>query len=163
MRYENIDDDPQPKDIQISWFASDQKAVKVPHPDLPTASLAEEPSIARLPDNRLFCTMRTLTNYIWYTMSADDGETWSATKPLLYHDHGMPLISPYFCTPIYRLHDGRYILIHHPAYKTPELLKTYKVVNAMGATGHARPSASTASTCAELGSGGNGPHVGRSR
>ena len=127
MRYENIDDNPEPKDIKISWFASDQKALKVPHPDLPIVSLVEEPSIVRLPDNRLFCTMRTKTNYIWYSTSEDDGETWSATKPLLYHDHGMPIISPIFCTPIYRLPDSRYILIHHPAYKTPELKKKYDV------------------------------------
>jgi len=132
MRYENIDDDPEPKDIEISWFASDHKAIRVPHPDLPEASLAEEPSVTRLPDNRLFCTMRTLTNCIWYTISEDDGETWSATKPLLYHDHGTPVVSPCFCTPIYRLHDGRYVLIHHPAYRTPELVKKYNVVDQIG-------------------------------
>jgi hypothetical protein len=127
MRYENIDEDPEPKDIKISWFASDHKALKVPHPEQPAASAMEEPSITRLPDNRLFCTMRTLTHYIWYSTSKDDGETWSATKPLLYHDHGQPIISPVFCTPIYRLDDGRYILIHHPAYKIPKLAKKYNV------------------------------------
>lgn len=132
MRYENIDSNPEPKDIKISWFASDHKALKVYHPDLPSASFAEEPSITRLPDNRFFCTMRTLTNCIWYSISEDDGETWSSTKPLLYHDHGFPIISPCFCTPIYKLHDGRYMIIHHPAYKTPDLLKKYKVADKQG-------------------------------
>jgi hypothetical protein len=41
-------------------------------------------------------------------------------------------VSTYFCTPIYRLHDGRYILIHHPAYKTPGLVNKYKVVDEIG-------------------------------
>ncbi len=127
MKYENIDDDPEPKDIRISWFASDHRALRVPHFDQPALSIAEEPSIVRLPDNRLFCTMRTTTHYIWYSISDDDGEKWSAPQPLLYHDHGKPIISPVFCTPVYRLSDGRYILIHHPAYKTPDLRKKYNV------------------------------------
>ena len=127
MRYENIDDDPEPKDIRISWFASDEKAIKVPHPFYPPMSDAEEPSITRLPDKRLFCTMRTRTNYIWYTISGDDGETWSTPRPLLYHDHGTPILSPVFCTPIYQLPDGRYILIHHPAFIEPELRTKYDV------------------------------------
>ncbi len=127
MRYENIDEDPEPKDIRISWFASDHTAVKVPNPPNPLKSVSQEPSIVRLPDLRLFCTMRTSTGYIWYTISEDDGETWTSTKPLLYHDHGRPVLSPLFCTPIYKLSDGRYILIHHPAFRTPELREKYDI------------------------------------
>jgi hypothetical protein len=142
MRYENIDDDPEPKNIKISWFASDHTAIKVPRPVSPIHSVSQEPSIVRLPDNRLFCTMRTSTNYIWYILSDDDGETWSTPKPLLYHDHGRPIMSPLFCTPIYQLPDGRYILIHHPAYMIPDLARKYNIPVGEGghkANTHRRP------------------------
>jgi hypothetical protein len=36
---------------------------------------------------------------------------------------------PHFCTPIYGLHDGRRVLIRHPAYKTSELLENYRVID----------------------------------
>ena len=116
MRFENIDDNPEPKDIQISWFAFGDKALRVPHYSNPMLSLAQEPSIVRLPDQRLFCTMRTASGYIWYSLSEDDGETWCTPRPLLRKDYGKPILSPVFCTPIYQMADGRYLLIHHPTY-----------------------------------------------
>ena len=34
-------------------------------------------------------------------------------RPLLRKDHGLPILQPIFCCPIYQLADGRYVLIHH--------------------------------------------------
>lgn len=113
MRYENIDDDPAPEKIEISWSAWGERALRVPHNDDPLLSVAQEPSIVRLPDQRLFCTMRTMTGYIWYSLSADDGETWCSPRPLLRKDCGLPILQPIFGCPIYQLADGRYLLIHH--------------------------------------------------
>ena len=113
MRYENIDDDPAPEQIEISWSAWGDRALRVPHNDDPLLSVAQEPSIVRLPDQRLFCTMRTMTGYIWYSLSADDGETWCSPRPLLRQDCGLPILQPIFGCPIYQLADGRYLLIHH--------------------------------------------------
>jgi hypothetical protein len=113
MRYENIDDNPQPHDIQISWFAFGERALRVPHYKEPLLSIAQEPSLVRLPDQRLFCTMRTLSGYIWYSLSEDDGETWCLPRPLLRQDHGLPILQPKCCCPIYQLADGRYVLLHH--------------------------------------------------
>jgi len=113
MRYENIDDDPQPEDIKISWSAWGDKALRVPHYEDPLLSLAHEPSVVRLPDQRLFCVMRTMTGYIWYSLSDDDGYTWCSPRPLLRKDFGLPILQPIFCCPVYPLADGRYVLIHH--------------------------------------------------
>ena len=113
MRFENIDDDPEPKDIVISNYAFGGKALRVPHYDKPALSIAQEPSLVRLPDERLFCTMRTMTGYIWYSLSADDGRTWCAPRPLLRKDHGLPIEEPLCCCPIYEYGEGRYILLHH--------------------------------------------------
>ena len=113
MRFENIDDNPEPKDIVITNSAFGDKALRVPHYDKPSLSIAQEPSLVRLPDKRLFCTMRTMSGYIWYSVSADDGRTWCAPRPLLRHDFGLPIEEPLCCCPIYEYDEGRYVLLHH--------------------------------------------------
>jgi len=116
MRFENIDANPRPEQIRISWFASGERALRVGHQMSPEMSVCQEPSLVRLPDGRMFCVMRTMTGYIWYSLSADGGETWCAPRPLLRKDHGKPILQPIFCCPIYPMADGRYLLIHHPAF-----------------------------------------------
>ncbi|NMA47154.1 MAG: exo-alpha-sialidase [Lentisphaerae bacterium] len=111
-RFENIDDDPAVSDIKTTWSPASQ-ALRVPHYQQPLLSVAQEPSIVRLPDQRLFLVMRTMAGCIWYAVSADDGATWSNPSPLLRRDHGQPILEPLCCCPIYQLHDGRYVLLHH--------------------------------------------------
>ena len=76
-------------------------------------SIAQEPSLVYLPDGRLFCTMRTMTGCVWYSVSGDDGRTWRNPAPLLRKDHGDPILEPLCCCPIYGYSEGRYILLHH--------------------------------------------------
>jgi len=113
MRFENIDDNPEPRDIKISYSAWGQDALRVPHYLKPTLSVAQEPSLVRLPDGRLFCAMRAMTGYIWYALSSDDGVTWTSPRPLLRRDHGLPIVQPLSCTPIYEYSLGVYVLLHH--------------------------------------------------
>jgi hypothetical protein len=113
MRFENIDENPEPKDIRVSYSAWGDKALRVGHYTNPLLSIAQEPSLVRLPDKRLFCTMRTMTGVIWYSISTDDGATWGNPRPLLRKDHGLPILQPICCCPIYSLSDGRYVLLHH--------------------------------------------------
>lgn len=113
MRFTNIDDNPEARDIRVTYSAWGDKALRVPHFKYPLLSIAQEPSIVRLPDDRLFCTMRTNAGCIWYSVSADDGKTWCNPRPLLRGDHGRPILQPVGCCPIYQLADGRYVLLHH--------------------------------------------------
>jgi BNR repeat protein len=112
MRFENIDEHPEVKDIEITWSA-DADALRVGHYLKPMLSIAQEPSLVYLPDGRLFCTMRTMTGCVWYSVSQDDGRTWRNPAPLLRKDHGDPILEPLCCCPIYRYSEGRYILLHH--------------------------------------------------
>lgn len=112
MRFLNVDDDPEPAELQIEW-SPDDEALRVPHYDCPALSIAQEPSLVRLPDDRLLCTMRTMSGYIWHSVSDDDGQSWCSPRPLLRRDHGLPIEEPLCCCPIYRLADGRYVLLHH--------------------------------------------------
>lgn len=113
MRFENIDDDPAVKDLQISYFAQGENALHVPFYLDPLNRVAQEPSVVRLPDGRLFCVMRAVTGYPWYSVSSDEGETWPDPMPLRRKDHGRVIEEPMCCCPIYPLSDGRYFLVHH--------------------------------------------------
>jgi hypothetical protein len=53
MRFENVDDDPEPKDLAIRWFATDEQALAVPFPGHPEVSVCQEPTLVKLPDGRL--------------------------------------------------------------------------------------------------------------
>ena len=113
LRFENLDDNPEPRNIRISWSAWGKDALRIPHYTNPLLSIAQEPSIVRLPDKRFFCTMRSMTGYIWYTLSDDDGRTWCNPRPLLRRDNGLPILQPLCCCPIYEYSKGTYILLHH--------------------------------------------------
>ena len=113
MRFENLDDDPEPQDLSITYTAWGDEALRVPYYLDPLISVAQEPSVVVLPDGRLFCVMRTMAGYIWYSLSSDAGTTWCNPRPLLRRDHGTVIEEPIRCCPIYQLADGRYVLLHH--------------------------------------------------
>ncbi len=113
MRWTNIDEHPEPRDIAIEYSAWGDQALRVPHYANPPLSVAQEPSLVRLPDERLFCVMRTMSGYIWYSLSDDDGRTWCGPRPLLRRDRGLPILEPLCCCPIYEHSEGRYVLLHH--------------------------------------------------
>ncbi len=113
MRFDNIDDNPEPKDLKVRFLSFGDDAIRAPHYIDPLLSVAQEPSFVRLPDKRLFCVMRSNSGYIWYVLSEDDGETWCNPRPLLRKDKGHPILQPLASSPIYKLADGRYVLLHH--------------------------------------------------
>ena len=118
MRFENVDDSPEPRDLRISWFASNDKALTVPFPGHPERSACQEPSIVKLPDGRLFVVMRTAAGSPYWSQSSDGGETWTAPRVLLRKDGGAPLLHPLSPCPIYDVGgeaagSGKYALFIH--------------------------------------------------
>jgi len=112
MRFDNIDAGPDPADLQVTWLPDDDRGLEVEHP-VTGLSAASEPSIVLLPDGRLFCTMRTWTGHVWFSVSDDDGHTWRSPEILRYRDDGEPVLHPLVPCPIYALADGRYLLVYH--------------------------------------------------
>jgi hypothetical protein len=117
MRFDNIDEGPDPKDLEITWLPDEQGTIRVSCGIEPDASrgysLAEEPAIALLPDGRLWMNMRTVTGRIWYTVSDDHGHSWRPPEVLRYRDDGADVLHPKSPDPMYRLQDGRYLLFYH--------------------------------------------------
>lgn len=113
FRFENIDEDPEPSDLLINWFPEFEGGLAVPYPGREDVSVAQEPAVALLPDGRLFCVMRTFTGYIYWSVSDDDGATWSSPEVLRETDDGEAVPQPIASCPIYRLKDGRFLLVHH--------------------------------------------------
>lgn len=118
MRFENVDENPEVKDLKISWFASNENALAVPYPGHPEVSACQEPSIVKLPDGRLFVVMRTATGSPYWSISADGGETWAKPRQLLRRDGGKPMLHPLSPCPIYDVGgntsgSGRYVLFIH--------------------------------------------------
>jgi len=113
LRFENLDDHPAVKDIQISWHMCDDAALRVGFPGHPEVSAIQEPSTVSLPDGRLFTVMRSPRGNPYCTVSQDQGRTWTPPQVLRYRDGGEPLLHPCSPCPIYALEEGRYILLFH--------------------------------------------------
>ncbi|MGE4564834.1 MAG: exo-alpha-sialidase [Victivallaceae bacterium] len=111
IRFLNLDDDPELPDLRYQLINADRQALRIPYWRDPAVSVAQEPSVVFLPDGRYFAVMRSMTGYIWYSVSVD-GNRWCPPRPLRRSDYGEVIRAPLCCTPVYRLHDGRFILIH---------------------------------------------------
>ncbi|HTM51220.1 MAG TPA: sialidase family protein [Bryobacteraceae bacterium] len=111
LRWENILSERDPERLRVTTWPAGPHGIQAPSPDRPGISVAQEPSVQPLADGRLFCTMRTLTGRVWYALSADDGRSWSEARVLRYRPGGDPVLHPLAPCPLYRLEDGRYLLV----------------------------------------------------
>lgn len=113
LRFENLDDDPELEELQLTLLTSG-KSLRYPIPDDPRGnSLLQEPTLNALPDGRLFAVMRTVAGVAAWSISTDDGANWSEPEPLRYGD-GLPVVEhPISPCPCYTLADGEYILFFH--------------------------------------------------
>ncbi|MGC9317032.1 MAG: sialidase family protein, partial [Armatimonadota bacterium] len=113
LRFEDILTADEPLALRVTIWPEGDRGLRVPRPDDPTASVAQEPSVQPLPDGRLICAMRTLTGSIWFALSDDDGRSWDDPRPLRYCPGGPEVLQPIAPCPLYRLRDGRYLLLFH--------------------------------------------------
>ena len=112
VRFDNIHQGPDPADLKLTWLPRAGEGLVVPHRDYPI-SVAQEPAVALLPDDRLIVVMRTMTGHIWYSVSDDHGDTWREPETLRYQDGGEPVKNPMVSCPLYRLSSGRYLLVFY--------------------------------------------------
>jgi hypothetical protein len=117
VRFDNIEDGPDPRDLELTWLPEIEGELRVSCPIEPERdrgySLCEEPSLALLPDGRIFLVVRTITGRIWYSVSDDDGASWREPSVLRYSDSGREVLHPKSPCPLYSLNDGRFLLLYH--------------------------------------------------
>ena len=109
MSVQNLDESPNPSELRLGALATEP--IRVPHASARAASFAQEPYVARLPDDRLFMTMRTNRGEVWYTVSENDGCAWRAAEPMRYRDNGEIMKQPTSPCPVYETGDDEYVFL----------------------------------------------------
>ncbi len=112
IRFENIDADPEVKEIEITLLTKGNP-LRFPMPQDPSKPLIQEPTINLLPDGRLFAVMRTVAGVAAFAMSSDMGETWSEPVALRYGDNLPEVKQSLSPCPCYTVGDGEYVLFFH--------------------------------------------------
>ena len=113
LRFENILTEPDPNKLIVKTYPETPHGLQVESPYRPGVSVAQEPTVQKLSDGRLICVFRTLTGMNYYALSGDDGRTWDTPRILRYEPGGNPILNPIVPSPLYRLHDGRYLLLFY--------------------------------------------------
>lgn len=110
LAFDNLDEDPEPADIHITWRT--EKPVCVPDPLIEGMSVSQEPAIVELPDGRIWMQVRTMQDAPYWAISQDGGRNFSEPKPMMYAD-GTPVLHPLSPCPIYEYQKGKYFILVH--------------------------------------------------
>ncbi len=113
LRFENILSGSDPEKLIVSTWPKSPHGLAVPNPFREGINTAQEPTVQAFSDGRLIVVMRTLRGMIYYALSEDDGRTWDDPRPLRYEPGGKPIPHPMAPCPLYKLRDGRYLLVYY--------------------------------------------------
>ena len=113
FRLDNIDADPAPEELQLTFLADPANPLTAPLRFHRECFCAEEPALCELPDGRLFCVMRTAEGHVWYSISDDEAVSWRSAEMLLDRDGGEGIRHPLSPSPMFRTDRGEYFLLTH--------------------------------------------------
>ena len=113
LRFESILTEIDPDKLIVTTWPKSPHGLSVPNPFRPGINTAQEPTIQAFSDGRLIVLMRTLRGRIYYALSEDDGRTWDDPRPLRYAPECKPLLHPMAPCPLYKLKDGRFLLVFY--------------------------------------------------
>ena len=110
LSFDNLDEDPEPRDVRMSWRT--KAPILIPDPFFPQISVSQELAMVELPDGRLWVQMRTMQDSPYWAVSADGGRTFSEPRPMRYWD-GSKVLHPLSPCPIYQYRPGKYFILAH--------------------------------------------------
>ena len=113
VRFENILSEADPGELVVTTWPKASHGLRVESPFRPGVSMAQEPTVQAFSDGRLICVVRTLRGCIYFALSEDDGRSWDESRPLRYEPGGEPVANPMAPCPLYKLADGRYLLVFY--------------------------------------------------
>lgn len=113
LRFDNILSELDPHKLAMTTLPREEHGLQVPHPTNMGVSVAQEAMTVLLPDERLFTAMRTLQGCNYWSVSKDDGTTWSQPLPLRASDTGLRLPNPISPSPLYQYAPGKFFFIFH--------------------------------------------------
>jgi len=113
FRFDNILTERDPARLKVSVFPEGPRGLRIPRKDDPARVWSNEPGIIELSDGRLFAAVRTRNDAIYWTASADQGQTWTQPEPLRYTNGGEVVQNPNAPCPTVRLSDGRIVLMFY--------------------------------------------------
>jgi len=113
INFENILTERNPARLTISTLPGSGHGLRVPRRDMPSVSVAQEPTLVRLSDGRWVCAMRNLNGDISIAISSDRGRSWTDTYPVRSGPGGEVMHNPIAPCPMYDLGDGRYLLLFY--------------------------------------------------
>lgn len=93
FEYANIDDDPEIRDVKVVVRSGGDGRL-LPAPEMPDLDpgkrkrVCEEAAVVVLPDRRRFCVMRSSVGSPLWSVSSDEGRTWSHPEQLRTKDGG---------------------------------------------------------------------------
>lgn len=112
LRFDNILGEPDPTQLKVTTLPDGDRGLCVPWGE-DGPSIAQEPTLQELSDGRFITIMRTRTGSIHFALSNDRGHTWDDPRPLRYCPDGPPVQQPLAPCPLYKLRDGRFLLVFH--------------------------------------------------
>lgn len=113
VRFDNIDEDPEPADMALSFYARNEESLYAPYRTDSSRCCGEEPAVAELPDGRLICLFRTCEGHVWYSVSEDGGKNWRPSEMLRYADGREGILHPLSPSPFFRISENEYLLFTH--------------------------------------------------
>jgi len=113
LRFDNILTEDNPAKLTVTTLPEGDRGLRALRRDIPTVSVAQEPTVVALADGRWLCVMRTLNGAIYMALSSDGGRSWTEPHPLRSGPNGPLMLNPIAPCPLYKLRDGRYLLVFY--------------------------------------------------
>jgi len=111
QRFDNILTEGDPTQLQTTTLPSSGPGLRVGQPG--GGVFSKEPAMVELSDGRLFTTLRTKTDALYWSVSENQGQSWSDPRPLRYQDGGEIVQHPNAPAPMTKLEDGSIVLMYY--------------------------------------------------